>query len=84
MLALRFLGHFVGDLHQPLHVGFAEDAGGNTINVHWNTGMGMVNHKLHAVWDSDILNRAGHHDRWRGHHAERGDYAGRARDLANL
>ena len=25
MLGLRFLGHFVGDFHQPLHVGFAED-----------------------------------------------------------
>jgi S1/P1 Nuclease len=29
VLALRFLAHFVGDLHQPLHVGFAEDLVGN-------------------------------------------------------
>ena len=36
VLALRFLGHFVGDLHQPLHVGFAEDFGGNGIDVRWD------------------------------------------------
>lgn len=33
--ALLFLAHFVGDVHQPLHVGFTSDAGGNTILVHW-------------------------------------------------
>ena len=29
--ALYFLIHFVGDIHQPLHVGFANDYGGNNI-----------------------------------------------------
>jgi hypothetical protein len=58
-LALRFLGHFVGDLHQPLHVGNVEDLGGNNINVTWDTGPGQVPRKLHAVWDSSILQRAG-------------------------
>ena len=33
--ALRFLGHFVGDIHQPLHVGYGEDYGGNLITVRW-------------------------------------------------
>ncbi|EEE53800.1 hypothetical protein OsJ_00226 [Oryza sativa Japonica Group] len=32
--SLMFLAHFVGDVHQPLHVGFEEDEGGNTIKVH--------------------------------------------------
>ena len=60
MLALRFLTHFVGDLHQPLHVGFVEDLGGNRLKVRWNTGTTILtNVALHRVWDSDILNRAG-------------------------
>ena len=33
--ALRFLGHFVGDLHQPLHIGHTEDLGGNRLRVSW-------------------------------------------------
>ena len=33
--ALRFLGHFIGDLHQPLHVSNLEDWGGNKIKVSW-------------------------------------------------
>jgi hypothetical protein len=30
-----FLSHFIGDIHQPLHVGFLGDEGGNTITVRW-------------------------------------------------
>jgi hypothetical protein len=30
--ALKFLVHFIGDTHQPLHAGFASDKGGNTIH----------------------------------------------------
>lgn len=33
--ALRFLGHFVGDIHQPLHVGRKSDLGGNNVKVSW-------------------------------------------------
>jgi hypothetical protein len=59
-LALLFLAHFVGDVHQPLHVGFAEDLGGNTINVKWTNANGSTSpSNLHKVWDSDILHRAG-------------------------
>jgi S1/P1 Nuclease len=59
VLGLRFLGHFVGDLHQPLHVGFAGNLGGNLIDVQWDTGPTNVPRKLHMVWDSSILQRAG-------------------------
>ena len=53
--ALRFLGHFVGDLHQPLHVGNGDDWGGNRIKVNW---FGKeVN--LHGIWDYEILEKAG-------------------------
>lgn len=57
VLALRFLGHFVGDLHQPLHVGFAQDQGGNLIDV--RTGSSVDTRSLHSVWDEEVLKRAG-------------------------
>lgn len=31
--AARWLLHLVGDVHQPLHVGFAEDRGGNDVTI---------------------------------------------------
>jgi len=52
---LRLLIHFVGDLHQPLHAGRAEDKGGNDIQVRWfNQGS-----NLHRVWDSNMLESYG-------------------------
>lgn len=53
--ALRFLGHLIADLHQPLHVSHGEDRGGNGIKVTW---FGKDTN-LHRIWDSDILVRAG-------------------------
>ncbi|MEO5946131.1 MAG: S1/P1 nuclease [Chitinophagaceae bacterium] len=50
-IALRFLIHFVGDLHQPLHVGREENLGGNRIKVSWFDKQT----NLHSVWDSDIV-----------------------------
>lgn len=49
--ALLFLSHFIGDIHQPLHVGFTSDKGGNTIDVHWYTRKEV----LHHVWDNSII-----------------------------
>lgn len=53
--ALRFLGHFVGDIHQPLHAGYREDYGGNLIKVQW---FGK-DARLHRVWDREIAERGG-------------------------
>ncbi|HEU4619033.1 MAG TPA: S1/P1 nuclease [Gammaproteobacteria bacterium] len=53
--ALRFLIHFIVDVHQPLHVGRASDRGGNTIDVRY--GSTTVN--LHRFWDTDVLEVAG-------------------------
>lgn len=50
-IALRFLIHFVGDLHQPLHVGRDEDQGGNKIHLSW---FGRPTN-LHAVWDEALV-----------------------------
>jgi S1/P1 Nuclease len=44
--------HLVGDIHQPLHVGYGADKGANTIKVEFN---GRETN-LHHLWDSDILN----------------------------
>uniref|UniRef100_A0A0D6R1Z9 Aspergillus nuclease S1 n=1 Tax=Araucaria cunninghamii TaxID=56994 RepID=A0A0D6R1Z9_ARACU len=52
--ALLFLSHFMGDIHQPLHVGFTGDEGGNTIDVHWY----RQKQNLHHVWDSSIIETA--------------------------
>src|SRR5206468_2323769 len=54
VMALKFLIHFVGDIHQPLHCADRSgDQGGNKDSVHFLEGVGLTN--LHAVWDSDIL-----------------------------
>jgi len=50
--ALKFLLHFLGDLHQPLHLGYLEDRGGNTIALTW-AGKST---NLHSLWDSQLFN----------------------------
>lgn len=54
-LALRFVAHFVADIHQPLHVGREDDRGGNRIPVL----VGKRTTNLHAVWDADLLRMTG-------------------------
>ena len=48
---LKMLVHFVGDLHQPMHIGQKEDKGGNSVKVQW-FGKGT---NLHAVWDTKMI-----------------------------
>ena len=50
--ALKFLGHWVGDIHQPLHVSFKDDRGGNEIDEE-----GPCANNLHAVWDTCLIRR---------------------------
>jgi len=54
---LKFLVHFIGDIHQPLHAGRPEDLGGNKIPIRWNG----FQTNLHAVWDSMMI-ESGHKD----------------------
>lgn len=51
-LYLRMLIHMVGDIHQPLHAGHAEDLGGNKVKVVW---FGAPSN-LHKVWDEQLIN----------------------------
>jgi len=55
VLALKFLVHLVGDMHQPMHVSHARDHGGNLIHVVFNNERKITN--LHAVWDSKLIDQ---------------------------
>jgi hypothetical protein len=50
--ALKFLIHFIEDLHQPLHVSYAKDRGGNMITLSF---LGKTGANLHRVWDTDMI-----------------------------
>ena len=53
--ALKFVVHFVGDIHQPMHAGYGHDRGGNTFQINLD-GKGS---NLHALWDSRLLASSG-------------------------
>jgi hypothetical protein len=48
---LKLLIHFVGDMHQPLHVGRKNYVGGNRIRVQWFNNQT----NLHVVWDESLI-----------------------------
>jgi len=64
--ALRFVIHFVGDLHQPLHNSTNNDQGGNCVPVNYFGALPQLRNprtetylpNLHGLWDYDILARA--------------------------
>jgi len=51
LVALKLLGHWVGDIHQPLHVSYQDDRGANSIRQKGHAGDG----NLHGAWDYDII-----------------------------
>jgi nuclease S1 len=53
LASLKFLGHWVGDIHQPLHVSFEDDRGGNNVMV-----MGECGPNLHSAWDTCLVLKA--------------------------
>lgn len=60
LLALKFLLHLVGDLHQPLHAADNHDHGGNDVRV---SGLSRRVERLHHAWDSDFVRDLGHDPR---------------------
>jgi hypothetical protein len=64
--ALRFVIHFVGDLHQPLHATTNNDQGGNCVPVAFFDLLPQLRNpqtesyapNLHGVWDTNILAKA--------------------------
>lgn len=58
--ALKFVVHFIGDVHQPLHAAYARDKGGNTVQIRVPTADGGTRgSNLHSHWDSGLLKSAG-------------------------
>jgi nuclease S1 len=65
--ALKFLVHFVGDVHQPFHAGYGDDRGGNNFQISYQGKLWkkIVNPdpnayqpkgwNMHSVWDSMII-----------------------------
>ena len=65
--ALKFIVHFVGDAHQPMHAGSRTDSGGNRFQVSLRTPLepeeyvrkyyvdGVMGTNLHSIWDYYIL-----------------------------
>lgn len=57
LLALKFLLHFVGDVHQPLHAANNNDSGGNAVKVLF--GNRKVGQSLHGYWDTAVVRTIG-------------------------
>jgi len=58
--ALKFVVHFVGDAHQPMHAGFRNDRGGNDFQLNYR-GKGSPKGEgtnLHGVWDYWLVRSA--------------------------
>jgi hypothetical protein len=51
--ALMFLGHWLGDIHQPLHVSYANDWGGNKVKISKKSNTRCKS--LHWYWDDCVL-----------------------------
>lgn len=49
--ALKYIVHFIGDIHQPLHAGFGDDRGGNSYQLQ----AFIRGSNLHAVWDTGLI-----------------------------
>lgn len=72
VFALMAIGHWIGDIHQPLHISFADDKGGNGIDAKLAGKCGTSRYRpdnLHAIWDNCLL-EAGMFERVR----KRADY----------
>ena len=49
--ALKYVVHFVADVHQPLHGGYKDDKGGNTYQLQ----AFLRGSNLHALWDTGLI-----------------------------
>jgi hypothetical protein len=63
--ALRYIIHFVGDIHQPLHTTSNDDRGGNCVPVNFfgnapvetNVQKESFQPNLHSIWDTDLITK---------------------------
>ena len=52
IVALKFVLHFVGDVHQPLHASDDQDQGGNCVRLSLG---GARTTNLHSYWDTGLI-----------------------------
>jgi S1/P1 Nuclease len=59
-MALKFVVHLIGDIHQPFHA-YGDDRGGNGISVTFlgSATCGSYRCNLHGVWDDGIIEEQG-------------------------
>jgi hypothetical protein len=59
-IALKFVVHLIGDVHQPMHA-IGDDRGGNGISVNFkgSTNCGGYKCNLHGVWDNEMIDNQG-------------------------
>jgi hypothetical protein len=57
--SLKFLLHFVGDMHQPLHSSDHNDRGGNSVKVTVNGFPHKSKDNLHGFWDTQFVDALG-------------------------
>lgn len=63
--ALRYVIHFIGDIHQPLHTTSNDDLGGNCVPVNFfgrapvetNARKESFQPNLHSIWDSGLIDQ---------------------------
>ena len=55
LVALKFVLHFVGDMHQPLHCSDNHDRGGNQVKVTVDGFRHKSRDELHAFWDTQFV-----------------------------
>ncbi|MBR1164618.1 S1/P1 nuclease [Bradyrhizobium elkanii] len=55
VMALKFVLHFVGDLHQPLHSSDNHDYGGNSVKVTVEGFKHTKKDELHGFWDTQFV-----------------------------
>jgi hypothetical protein len=59
LVALKFLLHFLGDMHQPLHSSDNHDRGGNSVKVIVDGFDHKPRDELHAFWDTQFVDGLG-------------------------
>ena len=56
---MRYVVHFIGDIHNPLHAGNAADSNGNALTAYWFGGVvypfDTNTTNLHSIWDTGII-----------------------------
>lgn len=80
ILALKYVLHFMGDLHQPLHIADNHDHGGNCITIALG-GPRTVN--LHGYWDTVVVGELGKHARGHPRPPDQRHYASARGDVTS-